>query len=236
MTYIIFAAGIGERLRPLTLKYSKTQYKLDPQTTILQRMVRTIRKYDRDAEIVALVGYKAENIKRELEMENVKFVNNPFYAVSGSVASLWFARDYLERENVTLINGDIVVEEDIVKECICESIKYPYVVLDSSAEETGRYCVQVKGENVLVLSKELNQYHGNYCHIVKLDAVSSRLLKEEVKTMVNDDMYDQPFESALVQMIFSKGFELGYRDIAGKQWVEIEQVDDMLKARCIHTK
>lgn len=234
MTYIIFAAGKGERLYPLTLKYAKTQYKLDPKTTILQRMVRMIRKHDKQAEIVVVVGYLAENIKRELEMDNVQFVVNPFYAVSGSVASLWFARHYLERENVVLLNGDIVLEEELIQKYICSPTDRPYLLCDSSEREEDKTFVQVNDGKVLVISRELKEYYGRYCHVVKLDAVSARLLKQEAINMVNSDMYDQHFESALVQMIFSSGFELYYEDIQGSYWTEVDQVNDMLKARSIH--
>ena len=40
MTYIILAAGKGNNLQPLTLKYAKTSFKLDEETTVLQRMVQ----------------------------------------------------------------------------------------------------------------------------------------------------------------------------------------------------
>ena len=97
MTYIILAAGKGSNLYPLTLKYAKTSFRLDENTTVLQRMVRSIRKADKDAEIVVVVGYKADVIREELVDENVRFVTNPFYEVTNSISSLWFARDYLER-------------------------------------------------------------------------------------------------------------------------------------------
>ena len=71
MTYIILAAGKGSNLHPLTLKYAKTSYKLDENTTVLQRMVRSIRKEDKNAEIVVVVGYRAEDIKKELDGENI---------------------------------------------------------------------------------------------------------------------------------------------------------------------
>ena len=46
MTYIILAAGKGSNLYPLTLKYAKTSFRLDENSTVLQRMVRSIRKAD----------------------------------------------------------------------------------------------------------------------------------------------------------------------------------------------
>ena len=85
MTYIILAAGKGNNLQPLTLKYAKTSYKLDENTTVLQSLVRSIRRADKNAEIVVVVGYKAEDIKKELDGENVIFVKNPFYEVTNSI-------------------------------------------------------------------------------------------------------------------------------------------------------
>lgn len=234
MTYIILAAGKGTKLRPLTLKYSKTQYKLDTKTTILQRMVRMIRKYDKHAEVAVVVGYKADDVRKELEFENVKFIFNPFYEVTGSVASLWFARDYLERENAVILNGDIVLDETLIRDYVCQITTRPYVLADSSSRESGRYYIQANEKRVLVLSKDLDERYGEYCHVTKLDAVSARLLKREVDNMVCEEMYDQNYESALVQMIFSSGFYLYYKDIAGKSWVEIERVDDMIRAQQIH--
>ncbi len=236
MTYIIFAAGKGKKLQPLTLKYAKTQYKLDTDTTILQRMVRKIRKYDKKAEIVVIIGYKGENLQKELEADNVKFVFNPFYAVTSSVASLWFAKDYLEKENVVLINGDVVLSDEIIEQHVCVPTQKPYLLLDSGASDKNRYYVQINENKVVVLSKELSEYYAEYCHVVKLDAVSARLLKQEIIAMIHSDMYDQYFESALVQLIFSSEFELYFEDIAGFDWVEVDEVNDMLKAKNIHKK
>ena len=56
---------------------------------------RKIRKYDAEAEIVVVVGYMYKQIQKELEDDNVKFVHNPFYSVTSSMGSLWFAKDYL---------------------------------------------------------------------------------------------------------------------------------------------
>ena len=88
MTYIILSAGKGVKLQPLTLNHPKSLYKLDDKTTILQRLVRKIRKFDAEAEIVVVVGYMYKQIRKELEDDNVKFVHNPFYSVTCSMGSL----------------------------------------------------------------------------------------------------------------------------------------------------
>lgn len=234
MTYIILAAGKGSNLQPLTLKYTKTSYKLDENTTVLQRMVRSIRKFDRNAEIVVVIGYKADDVKAELDGENVRFVMNPFYEVTNSISSLWFAREYLERENVTIVHGDVVFSDEIISSYLVKPTDHPYVLADSTFKRPGAYNVVARCDQVLVMSKKLESFTAQYCCMTKLDPVSSRLLKEEVDSMIKDNMYDQYFEDSLVQMIMFHDFQLFYEDVAGKQWAEVDTVDDLLIAQQIH--
>ena len=234
MTYIILAAGKGNNLQPLTLKYAKTSYKLDEETTVLQRMVRSIRKADKNAEIVVVVGYKAEDIKKELDGENVVFVMNPFYEVTNSISSVWFARDYLERENVAIVHGDAVFSDEIVTSYLTVPTDHPYVLVDSSYVRPGAYNAVIQNNQVLVMSKKLENFNAKYCCMTKLDPVSSRLLKEEIDSMINSNMYDQFFEDSLVQMIMFHDFQLFCEDIAGKKRSEVDTVDDLLTAQEIH--
>ena len=232
-TYIILAAGKGRNLQPLTLKYPKTSFRLDEETTVLQRMVRSIRLFDRNAEIVVVVGYLADAVKKELSEDNCKFVINPFYEVTNSISSVWFAREYLERENVVIVHGDVVFSDKIVKYHLVKSTDYPYVLVDSSCVKPGSYNAVIKGHNVLVMSNKLERFDAKYCCMTKLDAVSARLLKEEIDNMIHNNMYDQFVEDSLVQLIMFHDFQLYAEDIAGKAWAEVDTVDDLLMARQI---
>lgn len=234
MTYIILAAGKGSNLQPLTLNYPKTSFRLDENTTVLQRMVRTIRKHDKDAEIVVVLGYLADKVKESLADENCKFVLNPFYEVTNSISSLWFARQYLERENVTIVHGDVVYCNEIIENYLVKPTDYPYVLTDSSCIMAGNYNAVIRNNQILVMSKKLENVSAKYCCMTKLDAVSSRLMKQEIDSMIKNNMYGQFFEDSLVQMIMFNDFQLFSEDIAGKSWSEVDTVDDLLKAQQIH--
>lgn len=236
MTYIVLAAGKGQNLYPLTLKYPKTSYKLDSEATVLQRMVRSIRCFDRNAEIVVVIGYLADLVKKELLDDNVKFVVNPFYEVTNSISSLWFARDYLERENVTIIHGDVVFDDYLTETYMTKTTDHPYVLVDSSKVTPGAYNAVIKEKHVLVMSRKLDESDAKYCCMTKLDAVSARLLKREVDNMIASNMYDQYFEDALVQMIMFRDFQLGCVDICGNSWSEVDSVNDLLHAQEIQRK
>ena len=172
MNYIFLVAGRGTRLQPLTLKQAKSMYKLDKSTTVLQRMVSKIKEYDPQGNIIIVDGFMHENIENEIQ--GAIFVRNPFYAVTNSIASLWFAREYLLNDEVAIINGDIVMEDKLIRNVLCENTQKPFVMLDSSIKSDGDYNVQVDGERVLVMSKDLDSYFGEYAGVTKLDKESAK--------------------------------------------------------------
>ncbi|MCI9337699.1 MAG: phosphocholine cytidylyltransferase family protein [Lachnospiraceae bacterium] len=232
MKYIFLVAGKGSRLSPLTSDMPKSMFKLGEGMTLIARMVNLIRRYDRDADIVVVTGHRHKSIEQELD--GVTFINNPFYEVTNSIASLWFAKEHLDTENVVLIDGDIVMSENLVRDVLCKPIERPHVLLDSSISENGDYNVQTSGERVLVMSKELNTYYGEYAGVTRLDRKSALAMREEIESMVDSGYYDQWYENALVQMIFRDDFELFYTDISAYDWTEVDNVSDLIHAKNIH--
>jgi len=234
MKYIFLVAGKGSRLQPLTLKHPKSMFKLDKDTTLLQRMVRLIKKLDKEADIIVVTGHMHRSIENELK--DVTFVYNPFYEVTNSIASLWFAKEYLDAENLVLIDGDIVMSEILMKEVVCKPVDKPMVLLDSSIKADGDYNVEVSGNRVLVMSKNLSSYYGEYAGLTKLNRASALMMKTEMEKMIEEGCYDQWYEDVLVQLIFKDDFQLYYKDICDYEWTEVDCVSDLLHAKNIHMK
>ncbi|SEK17966.1 Choline kinase [Ruminococcus sp. YRD2003] len=234
MKYIFMVAGKGSRLQPLTFKHPKSMYKLDENTTLLQRMVGLIKKHDPEADIVLVTGHMHRRI--EEQVEGVRYIYNPFYEVTNSIASLWFAKEELDADNVILIDGDIVMEDELVANVLCKPVDKPVVLVDSSIKTDGDYNVEVSGDQVLVMSKDLDNYYGEYAGVTLLDRESARLMKTEMESMVEDGYYDQWYENALVQLIFKNDFKLYYTDITNYDWTEVDSVNDLLLAKRIHTQ
>ena len=231
MTYIFLVAGQGVRLHPLTLNYPKTLYRLRDNDTVLQRMVKLIKKHDASAEIIVVTGFLHDKIEKTID--GVTFVFNPFYAVTNSIASLWFARDYLDRDNITILNGDVVMSDQLVKQVLCSKTEGALVLYDSSIKKTGDYNVSIAGDQVVVMSKDLDEYDGEYAGVVKLDRAAAEQVLEGINDMIDHGHYDQWYENALVQMIFKDNFILKYIDICDYQWTEVDSVRDMVLAKKI---
>lgn len=232
MTYIFLVAGKGTRMSPLTKNYPKTLFKLEKDVTIIGHMIDMIRKYDKEAKIVVVTGFMHESIEEYLDSDII-FIHNPFYAVTNSLASLWFAQKYLDSETV-IINGDVIVSEELMKDVITKHTDKPIALVDSSIKNDGDYNVEVIDDKVVVMSKGLSSYYGEFAGIVKVDKNTSLLLKSEIDTMIHNEQYDQWYEDALIQLIFEDDFSLYYEDISNYDWTEIDCVDDLLHARQIY--
>lgn len=233
MTYIILAAGAGTRLHPITLRHPKTLFSLDRSTTILGRMTGLIRELDPKAELVIVTGFQRERIQQQVA--GVHWVHNPFYEVTNSIASLWFARSFLDRE-VAILNGDIVMSHGLMEDVVTKPTGRPCILMDSSILKNGDYNVQVDQGRVVVMSKALTSYSGEYAGVTKLDAASAVRLAQKIRDMVENGLYNNWYEDALVQMIFEENFELFARDISMYEWTEVDAVDDLMYAKAIHSK
>lgn len=231
MTYIFLVAGKGFRLQPLTINYPKTLYRLNENDTVIQRMIKLIKKHDPKAEIVVVTGFLHQKIEQNIQ--GVTFIVNPFYEVTNSIGSLWFAQEYLKRDHVTIINGDIVMSDELVKQVLCCQTEGALVLFDSSIKKNGEYNVRVSVDKVIVMSKQLDEYDGKYAGVVKLDKKTAEQFLDVVNEMVDNGQYNQWYEDALVQMIFTDNFEINYTDIYNYDWTEVNTVQDLVIAKKI---
>jgi choline kinase len=230
------AAGRGTRLQPLTLAYPKAMYKLDSDYTVIRQMVSSIKANDEDAKIVVVVGFQADSIINDLsDFPDIKIITNPFFDVTNSIASLWFVLEYLGEDCVTILNSDLVFENDVYKKIICQKSDDTSVLIDSSIKNDGDYNVEVDGKRVLVMSKNLATYYGEYAGVTKLASVDIESFKAKLQEMIRNHMIDQWYENVLVQLIFEDNFKLNYIDISEYKWTEVDSVDDLLLAKKIHS-
>ena len=229
MNYVILAAGKGTRLHPHTKNCAKSLLRLGNGKHVLQNTIDNIRNIDEDAKIYVVVGFDQQTIKNVIT--GCEFIDNPFYAVTNSVASLWFARDALD-DAVTIINADVVYPAELWNK-ITNFNAPAFLCIDSSVKSGGDCNVQVLDDRIIVLSKELKEYYGEYTGVSKLDRKRAAILKTEVERMVESGFYNEWYEMAIMQCVFDNTIDLHYLDFKGYEWAELDSVNDLLRARKI---
>ena len=103
---IIMAAGLGNRMRPVTLTTPKPLVKVNGE-----RMIDTVIQGLREngiTEIYIVVGYLKEQFYTlEQEYPGVTIIENPYYDTCNNISSLYVARDHIE--NAMILDGDQIV-------------------------------------------------------------------------------------------------------------------------------
>lgn len=228
MRFLILAAGQGTRMHPFTKTTPKCLMHLGYGETVAERMSRILRKIDPKAEIVYVLGFMHNEI-REVLPSYVQVIQNPFYAVSNSIASLWFARDLLDTDLV-LINGDIVLSEDALAEIA--SLRNPAtIILDSSKRENLDCGVIVEGSRVTLMAKTFKTGYGEYTGVIQMNGETAKAVRQQTIEMIEANDLNNWSEYSLIQLILSNDMYVTYHDIAGHEWAELDTLNDLITAR-----
>lgn len=129
---IIMAAGIGSRLRPITLHTPKPLVKVHGV-----RMIDTVLRGLLEqgiAEIFIVVGYRKERfaaLKRDYPQ--IKLIENPYYAECNNISSLFAAREHLE--DAMILDGDLIIRNPAVLSPVFERSGYNAIWTDGQTEE-----------------------------------------------------------------------------------------------------
>ena len=103
---IIMAAGLGNRMHPITLNTPKPLVKVNGI-----RMIDTVIKglhINGIYEIYIVVGYLKEQFEAlEDEYPGVKLISNPYFDTCNNISSLYVARNYIE--NAIILDGDQII-------------------------------------------------------------------------------------------------------------------------------
>ena len=120
MKALILNSGLGHRMGVLTSEHPKCMTEVSGSETILSRQLKLLAKTGiRD--VVMTTGYYDDvlvNYCRSLNLPlNYTFVNNPLYAETNYIYSIYLAREHLD-DDIILMHGDLVFEISVLEDML----------------------------------------------------------------------------------------------------------------------
>jgi choline kinase len=227
MKAIIMVAGVGSRLKKQVKHLPKCLLTFGGET-ILSRNVRILREHG-ISEIFVVAGYRAALVKEEIE-GNATCVVNPFFRVTNSLASFWFAQRKSDLyDDLLIFNGDVIYEPEVLERAL--GAEQPITMLiDTSVTSLADYRLKVRESCVVDQGKELSddQTSGEYVGIVSLRKDFVPIYLSRVRSFVEqEERYGMWWEEALFAIRDEYRMRIQVVDVNGLFWAEADYIEDV---------
>lgn len=222
MKALIMAAGKGTRISRYIEGKPKCTVNIG-DITLIEYTVQELRKRGIN-EIALVLGYKAQVLEDTLNDYGVKFYYNYFYDVTNSIASAWFARDFIDND-VLMMNADVFLEDSLLDELLLED-KSPVLFADSSRKEEADYKFYFENEILLKFGKNLSgsDISGEYVGIAKIQKSFLADFHEKLENLIKKGCHGMWWEDVIYSFVDDR--DIYVRDIVGKFWAEVDFIED----------
>jgi 2,3-bisphosphoglycerate-independent phosphoglycerate mutase len=236
---VILAAGLGSRLRPLTDEVPKCLTEVNGKPILEQTLIFLEKNGIEEAAIV--VGYLGREVidKFGRGYGNVKlsYLWNDIYDETNTMYSAWLARKYLEKGAI-LIEGDTVFEEALLKQVLETSEDKAYWVVDRfTPEYDGSMSITDTDGRIIDLKivrgklKEYSDHFYKSTGILKIPPEYGRLFSEWLDGNVKAGNVQMYYDLVIAKHL--RDAAIYVCDITGKEWMEIDSVEDLKKTEKI---
>jgi len=241
MRAVLLAAGVGERLRPLTDESPKCLIPLAGRT-LLARHLDAFERLDEIDRVGVVTGYLGDRIAEAVDAWlqetgsrlQIDRVDNPRFR-EGSILSFAAARPWLLAGDCIVMDADVLYGVRLLQRLV-QSRYTSCVLLDDTAVRTGEemmICADKRRVGHIARSSEPSTFSGwdtigEGVGFTRLSAADAPALLEEIDALLAAGRADAEYEVALDA--FVKRAECGFEHVHDLAWTEIDFPSDLKRA------
>jgi bifunctional UDP-N-acetylglucosamine pyrophosphorylase/glucosamine-1-phosphate N-acetyltransferase len=228
---VILSAGEGKRMRPLTLTKPKTMLPVAGKP-IIQYNIEALRD-NGITDILLVVKYKEELVKsyfKDGKDFGVKISYETQDEPAGTADAISYSEDFAKNENLIVLNGDIILDKELISEIIAdyENSQFDTLMVLTEVEDPSHYgVVEIQGilvKNIIEKPKKedapSNLINAGI-YIFNKD-VFSKIAETQVSSRGEFEITD----SLILQIKDNKNIK-GF--ITDKKWIDIGMPWDLLE-------
>lgn len=231
MIGVILAAGVGSRLRPMTNNKPKCLVTTAGKT-ILQYQIDAYREAGIE-QLIIIVGYEGDAIRqycKHIKDIKITILENNDYENTNNMYSLYLAKKHIEGSSFILNNADLSIDSKIVQKLLQHDSQNA-IAVDTSLfnEESMKITVREDG-SISDISKKITEHESHACSIdfYKFSAEAGQTLFDEITGIIEDEKNLKDWTEVAMQRLFqAQRLDFKACDIAGLDWVEIDNYEDL---------
>ena len=223
MKAILLAAGVGSRISNDIGQMPKSMVDVNGQPLI----VHTVELLQKNhIEVIIITGFKHRILEDTLKDYHVRVYYNPFFKVTNSIGSLWYARnEFFNTNEVLIANADVYYTQDLLDKVFAATYDN-FLLADKTRADVGDYFFLSKNGILQTYGKELkreerdSEYVG--IGVLKRDWVGK--FHDQLCNMIENGEYNLWWENVLYSMVERE--EIYTVDVDGIFWSEVDTIED----------